>query len=537
MTKFPKFIKLEPAIFLLVVVYSLIPIIAYKFFPTNDGPAHLYNAMLLKSLIIEKNEFLNQYFILNSVTLPNWLDHFSIALLSTILPIYISEKIILILYVFGFSYGFRNLILTIAPNNVFFTYIIFPFIYSFFLFLGFYNFIIAIVFLFITIGLWIKFEEKGFTLKRGAILFFLFLITYYSHLFSFLWLVFFIAIYITLEFIVAAAKGNISSKESFQLYLKKILVLASSSIVPLIMVLFYFKSNPTFQNKIYLNSSELVEWIKNLRPIIALNVQFEEAYSKKLFYLIMFLISIVVYNKISKIKTFGNSLKSIFLSFIDVKDTWLIAALILVFLYLKLPDSDGGIGLVSIRLCYFFFIFLVIWICIQRLPKWLGFFTGVLALYFHFNLNQFYLKEVQILNITAEETYNAASLITDNSVVLPLNWSNNWLHSHFSNYLGINKPIVILENYEATLNWFPLKWNDLQIPAMSLGDTLISNDSCYNWARTGLVNTKIVKIDYVFILGDYEYSNDSCRKKITYKLNAYYKLIYKTQYCRLYMIN
>jgi len=33
-------------------------------------------------------------------------------------------------------------------------------------------------------------------------------------------------------------------------------------------------------------------------------------------------------------------------------------------------------------------------------------------------------------------------------VVLPINYSDNWLSGHFSNYLAIDKPIIVLENMD-----------------------------------------------------------------------------------------
>jgi hypothetical protein len=522
-------------------MYSLIPILSYKFFPTNDGPAHLYNSMLLKNLIYNNDSFLNNYFVFNSFLIPNLTSQYLITALNTFLPINVSEKVLLIVYVIGFAYGFRNLILIIAPNNNFSTYIIFPFIYSLFLFLGFYNFILAIVLLLITLNLWIKYEYTGFNRKRVFVLFFLFLITYYSHLFSFLWLVFFVCIHLISKFLLSILHKEEEIHKLISEYLKKISVLLVISIVPIILVFYYFNLNPTFENKIYLDKVDLINFLKNIRPIVAINYTIEEAHIKKLLYLIIFLFSMIIYNKINKIEFIGNSINGKLLSFIksflNIKDIWLIAAAILMFLYFKLPDSDGGIGLVSVRLCYFFFIFLVIWLSIQTIPKWLGIVSAIVSIYIHFNLNQFYQKEIKLLNKTAEECYNASAFIPKNSIVLPLNWSENWLHGHFSNFIGIDKPIIILENYEATLNWFSLKWNDKQLPSMLLGDTLITNTPCFDWARTGNTNKEIKNIDYVFILGKNKSDSLFCGNKIKKIINKYYSIAYTTENCRLYKLN
>ncbi|MFH1005239.1 MAG: hypothetical protein V1781_07080 [Bacteroidota bacterium] len=344
----------------------------------------------------------------------------------------------------------------------------------------------------------------------------------------------------SINFSLSVIHKEINYRDLILAYSKKVLFLFSISIIPIILVFIYFNANPAYQNKSYIDKVELVEWLKNIRPIIALHVQKEEVFTKKLFYLLGGLLSIIIYNKVNKIEFYGNSIKEKLFSFIksliDVKDVWLVASVLLLYLYFKLPDSDGGIGYVSVRLAYFFFIFLVIWISVQSLPKWLGIFSAIVALYCHFNLNQFYTQAEENLNRTATECYNASEYISENNVVLPLNWSELWLHLHFSNYLGIDKPMIILENYECTLNWFPIKWNDKQLPAMTLGDTIISNTQCFNWARTGTDKEKIKKVDYVFILGNMDNRTDSCANEIKQRLNKYFELSYSTENCKLYQL-
>jgi hypothetical protein len=247
MPNFSKYLKIEPIVFLLIVLYSLIPIVSYKFFPTNDGPSHLYNSILLKNLLINNNEFISKYYVFNSLLIPNWTGQILITALSTFLPINISEKVLLIFYVVGFAYGYRNLVLTIAPNNIFFTYLIFPFIYSLFLFLGFYNFIIGIVLLLISLNLWIKYENKGFNIKRICILFFLFIVTYYSHLFSFLWLVFFACIHLFIKFLLSIIHNENETRKLILTYLKKTFVLFIISItVAIVAAILYLKPLTNF---------------------------------------------------------------------------------------------------------------------------------------------------------------------------------------------------------------------------------------------------------------------------------------------------
>ena len=59
------------------------------------------------------------------------------------------------------------------------------------------------------------------------------------------------------------------------------------------------------------------------------------------------------------------------------------------------------------------------------------------------------------------------------SVVLPLDFSpggedehgkligdRNWVFCHAAQYMGTEKPMIILDNYEANMGYFPLVWNN-----------------------------------------------------------------------------
>lgn len=540
MFDFNKSKRIEPLLFCIVTGLSLIPILSYKFFPTLDGPAHLYNATLVSNMLFDNNELLNKYFTFNSIPVPNWSEYIFLMFFKIFLPAYRAEKIILILYVVGYAFAFRHLILTLSPANVFLSYLVFPFIFSFLLFLGFYNFSLAVVFLLLSITFWIKFERTGFTKKRGIILFFLFNLTYFSHLFSFFWLLIFICLYMAMQFILNIIHKEDNYRNLIFACSKKILFFLIVSFIPIIFMLMYFHTNPAYQNKYYIDKVELIGWLKNIRPIIALHFQKEEAFTKKLIYLLGGLLSIVIYNKISSISFIGKTMKekgvAFLKSFVNITDVWLIAAVLLLYLYFHLPDGDGAIGYVSVRLGYFFFIFLVLWISTQPLPKWLCIISAAVSLYCHFKLNNFYTKEEEKLNQVALECNNASEQISSNSVVLPLNFSDHWLHGHYSNYLGIDKPMVILENYESSLGWFPLKWNDKEIPITRFGNWNMRHISCLSWNRGIEEQSSVHNIDYVFILGDWETKTDSCAIEIKKNLNEHYQLFSSTENCKLYKL-
>ena len=52
----------EPGLFLLITLVNLLPVLLVKYFPTVDGPAHLYNSKLMAELLGNPSGLLGEYF-------------------------------------------------------------------------------------------------------------------------------------------------------------------------------------------------------------------------------------------------------------------------------------------------------------------------------------------------------------------------------------------------------------------------------------------------------------------------------------------
>lgn len=527
--------NIERTIFFIITMLGLIPILANNFFVTLDGPAHLYNSCLIKNMIFDNKSILNEFYSFNNIPLPNWLGHSLLIFLQIIISARYAEKILLIIYIIAFPYSFRYLIRQLTSRNNFLSYLIFPFTFSFFLFLGFYNFLLSVILLFISLAYWVKTDREGYNFKKSIVLFLLFLLTYFAHIFSFLWLLISISLYIFSNFLQEYFRFDKSFKKIFAFYLKKVFYLLVVALVPITFALIYFYSNPSFINKTYLHKSELIGWLKNIRPIIALNFEKEEVYTKKILYIVGGLFSIALYFRISKLNFHGERLKekiiSFFRSSFKVYDIWLCLAIILLFLYFFLPDSDGNAGYISVRLAFLFFLFLILWICVQPFNKRVGIIVASITICCYIMLNNYYTKEQKKLSIIAKECYETSKYIAPKTVLLPVNYTDNWLFSHISNYLGIDKPIVILENYEAENKYFPLRWRENGIPTTIIGTG--PNLNCYSWIKRDM-NKKPVKIDYILFIGNNNIINDSCTTLLIRNLNDHFNLVHFSKNIQLF---
>ena len=73
------------------------------------------------------------------------------------------------------------------------------------------------------------------------------------------------------------------------------------------------------------------------------------------------------------------------------------------------------------------------------------------------------------------ELMSVAPVIRPNTLVLPFNFvtvrdipEKSWPFIHAAEYLGINKPLILLDNYEASTGFFPLRWTDHADPYRAL---------------------------------------------------------------------
>lgn len=121
--------------------------------------------------------------------------------------------------------------------------------------------------------------------------------------------------------------------------------------------------------------------------------------------------------------------------------------------------------MMSDRYCLILFMFGISWILLRTINVKFNYFIVLVMLTLHFVMLFKHLNgSLKQLDKDAIIIKQADRYIRENSIVLTINFSDNWLEIHFSNYLGVEEPMVILENYEASVSWFPILWNKQNFP-------------------------------------------------------------------------
>ena len=529
----------EQHIFLLFVLINMIPIFVGKFFASMDGAAHLYNSNLINNLLFNDLNNVNSVFTLNQELVPNWSGHFLLSFFNSFLPAYIAEKIVLASYLIALPYSFRFLIQKVNPKNLILSYAIFPFAYSFLFILGFYNFSFALVFLFLGIGFWLKMQNlEPYKWYHFVILVLIFFSIYFSHIVVFSILMLCIGVQMIYTAKYDYFTKTMSLKASTVAFFKKSIIVFTLSSPFLYLWLQYFLNRPLGDHLDFKTQEELIGMISQLTVLIGYNVELELPHTQNIAYSILVLFALVLVFKIKRIIAIYR--KDITLEdqskpkLFSKNDYFLLVTIVLVCLLFIMPDSDGNAGYVSQRLALISVLFAIIWAASQYIPRGLGLIVIIFINYSGFQMNTYY-KEVQSsLNEMAVDCELASAFIEEDGIVLVENFSNNWLVGHFANYLGIDKPIAVLENYEASVGYFPVVWNEENFPNLTLGSYTQEKLSHTGW-KTNASNPNQT-IEYIFILGNIENAPEEKKTELLQITTSDFVKVYETKHCQLFKL-
>lgn len=510
--------SIEKFLFGIFMLVNLVPVLSFKIFPTLDGATHVYNANLLANMI-SGNEFLNDYFKFNYEPVPNWTGHFLLIVFNWFLPAWLAEKLVMIGLLACLPLAFRSLVLSIAPQNKFFSYLIFPFSYSFVFYMGFYNFYIGIILMLYTLAYWSSHSGVTWSRRNLIILFLLVTAVYFSHIFIFGILGFLLGFHIIYF--------GIANRRTTGHMMKQAFVLLIISIPTLLLAAFYFMSRPAPDEIKYLSMAELNEWLTFVRPVDSFNFIDESFFSGKLNWLFFVMLTCSIIYVLRMRLRFVAPKTSLFIYL----NFWFWAMLIVLLLYYTFPDSMKYTSFVSVRLGLLFFIFLIVWLSSLKYPRLISYFIPIVVLIISTGLYASRSERTSEFAQMARECYEAGEFVESNTVVLPLNY-DDWMTAHFANYIGAEKPVVVLENYEAGTDYFPLSWNMDSVPNTIIGNTNIYQVPCAYWVCDTLHTTK--KIDYIFVTGNQLNSHDSCVMELRKNILQNYSLIHATDFCELF---
>ena len=504
-------------IFYILILINSIPILVFPYFHTLDGPSHLYNVNLLREIMIERNGFISQFFSVKQEFIPNWSSHMIMLLFRLIFPGSIANKLFLMLISLGLPLSIFRVIKRISPQNQLLAVFSLPFVYTFLFGLGFYNYCLGLVIYFMTLATWIDIREK-ISLMRIIGLFLLVAAGYFTHIFIFvLMLISLITYSLSIAFTAYLNKSLNVRKTVLEI---SILILVA---IPLLILLSRYLGSRagSTSSVVRLPWKELIKWILDARPLIIYSYTGELKFTRVLFFLGS---GLLLYNLIKYFRKPGINGLVRLLS--QGGTPFLFLSFLFILLYFVYPDSHrSGGSYISIRILIFAYLTGFIWLCTLEYTKLIKISVFAILLVVNFGLLYRYQGVQSRLNSITKKFTAGVEQIDENSVVLPIRNSDDWLDLHCPNYLGADKPLIILENYEATTNYFPIEWNTDELPSVRIGDSLVTDVCLYNKFPAG--SDTIVPIDYIISWGSNE--PDACQKGLAVLMEGNYELVCSTE--------
>jgi hypothetical protein len=511
-------------IFWLLILVHLIPLWSVPYFPSQDGPVHLENAVILGAYNDPGKELIRHFYYLNTADPSNWLIQLVLSVITLVFPPLIALKVLISGYIILFPVSFRYCLTTFSSGSGFMSFLAFPFIYNYTLHMGFLGFCFSLLLFFFLLGTWIKFKTKQ-NLKTGIIISSLILITYLLHIVSTVMAVVAIFLLIMLEYIHNLYLGKQMIPDThYKSHLRFLLFTCLPTLVVLLLFLLRQNAGITY-------SSALTDRLLQLVTLTSLYsfVRSELLLSCSLAFLI-FLLSVFLIGKRWRNR--------------QLLKTDLLLAIVIsyVLVYFAAPDTIAGGEVINARLLLYPYFILIIWLGTHTWRNSIRYTILLTATTISLLYLGLHTKNYREINELIEEYVSVVDLVEEQTVLLPLSFyakhpapAGALTHFrinpfiHLSSYLAIEKDIVELDNYQGWQRHFPVQYRAHLNPMehLAVDNQLESIPPKINiltyYYKSG------ISIDYVLIWGleDTELSQPGA-KAILRQLEQGYALIFQS---------
>ena len=391
-----------------LLLLHLLPIWGFKYFPSQDGLSHLYNAHILKSYSNPDNYLLRQVYDLRLTIFPNWSSHLILLALMFLFPPLICEKILLTICItliplslFYFLNSVvwshlhptneRSFLLTtqstgsmkISTKRIhllfsrnFLGLVGFIYAYNYLLHMGFYNFTLSISLFFFTLGYWCRHQwlhlRNNLTLTQLAVFYILLVATYFTHYQSFSLLLITVSVlavfsftysHIYANYVLTRVEGESYRVQYFiQSYLKPTATFLGL-MLPLYLLMFSYYLDRRGSGGRYNSFEELTDYFLSMKSLVAFR---DDHIIIGQLLLAVFVVAwvITLLTRLQKIQArirdkTSRSTQPIWSLLVRPEDGFLLMSIILVVMYYQLPWSKYGGGWINDRVHLYIFLVLL----------------------------------------------------------------------------------------------------------------------------------------------------------------------------------
>lgn len=433
-------------LFVVMIVIHLIPIWKFAYFPTQDGPSHIYNSQVLKDFRDSEYQF-SDYYKLNIKPFPNWISYIILAGFQFIFSPIVSERLFLTIYVVVMAISFYYFLGVFGHKRRIFAFISFPFIYNFLFLMGFYNFAISVPLMFFSIGYFWK-HKDSINWKSGIILGLLLVLTYFSHPVPYL-----------LAVVIIFVLSIIYFRKRIKGIIYNAICLIPSAGLFINYAIYTGMTKPKRPPSSFWNMPRLLVDFISGKSLVSYNIveQTKIGYVIFGFIALMLIVTIVSKWRFQDRKLIIN---------LEEKD-YLIFCFIASFgLYIYAPDGiENQGGFITSRLSLISSLFLIPLIS-ENIGKMIRIIAVALMIIIVIGNFVYLYDYIDVLSFELEEYTAGVDKIGKNIVMMPLIFDKGGnsqlvqIFTHAPNYYCLDNGNINLGNYEASIHYFPINFLD-----------------------------------------------------------------------------
>jgi hypothetical protein len=420
----------------LTLVYIL-PIWIFTYFPSQDGPSHLYNAFIL-SHYNDPNYTFKQFYDIRNALIPNWTSHALLVLFMRFATPLTAEKLLLTGYIILMATALLYLATAVQKDAKPLAFLGFPFIYNGLFVMGFYNYAMGIGLMLISIGYWWRnVQDIGY--KTILVLGILMLLLYFTHP---------LALFLAMFSILMITLLNLANRS---ITMKQALLSLTPLIIPTILLLCHMEGGPWQWGDWPFNRLLTFFW-ENGSLVYHSPHQMIPARILTMTFSALILYSFMKEHAFQKGFWFNPKRRP--------KDFFFFLSLAFLIFYFIFPDRMSGGAVIKGRLSYLPYLIIIPWIS-WNMPKLAKNLVGAMLMV----LAVAYVGQASVYHnrLSSElETYmSGGKVIEPNSVILPLCFdavgSGHIIGAfqHSVGYYGCLTGGIDLGNYEAGTGHFP----------------------------------------------------------------------------------
>jgi hypothetical protein len=174
---------INPILFYGLTFALLIPLWGFKYFPSQDGPLHQYNAVVLHNINRPDRPAFREFMVPNPKLVPNWVCPHVLPILLRFCSSIVAEKLLLSVYLILFPLSVRYALGAIRPRAKLLALAALPMVPNQFYHLGFQDFCLSLAGYFFIAGYFLK-HRRHFDWANVPAMAVMLLLLYITHLVS-----------------------------------------------------------------------------------------------------------------------------------------------------------------------------------------------------------------------------------------------------------------------------------------------------------------------------------------------------------------